>query len=67
MEWEDKREDVVRYALREAINGMESVAGKRGWHYPLVVRFVNGLIDSLVVQAAVDEVDPKVGEHQEQR
>ena len=36
-------------------------------HDPLVVRFVQGLVDQRVVQATVNPVDAKIGERDEQR
>lgn len=57
---------MVWYTLREAIHGVEGVAGVRGRHNPLVMRFVQRLVDSGVMQAPVDPVDTQIGEGNEQ-
>lgn len=66
LEREDEGEKVVRYALREAIHGVEGVAGVRGRHYPFVVRFVQRLVDFGVMQAPMDPVDKQIREENEQ-
>lgn len=46
---------------------MKGVAGVRCGHDPLVVGFVEMLIDSRMVEASVDEVNKTVGEYEEER
>jgi hypothetical protein len=67
LEGEDEGEDVVGEGLGEAVNGVEGVGGEGGRHDPFVVRFVQALVDGGMVQAAVDPVDAKVGEEDEER
>ena len=52
-EWED----VVWYTLREAIQGVEGVAGVRCGHNPLVMRFVQRLVNHGMMQSPVNPVD----------
>ena len=62
---EDEGEDVVRQRLREAVERVESVAGVRGGHNPLVVRLVQPLVADGMVLPAVNPVDAIVGEDEE--
>lgn len=57
---------MVRNALREAIQRVEGVAGERGRHDPLVMRLVEVLVDARVVETAVDPVDERIGEDDEE-
>ena len=41
----DEWKDVVWYTLRESVHWMESMAGERRGHNPLVVWLVNFLVD----------------------
>jgi len=63
---EEEGEDVVRYALREAVQRVKCVAGERSGHNPFVVRLVQAFVDHLVMQTAVDPVDKAVGEGDEE-
>lgn len=67
MQREQEREDVIRNALRVAIERVESVARERGRHDPLVVRLVQATVQNRMMQRAVDPVDKEVGERQEER
>ena len=67
LEREQKWKQVIWCTLEEAVDGVEGHGGVRGWHDPLVVRLMQGLVNRGVVQAAVDEVDEAVGEDEEER
>lgn len=43
------------------------MAGVWSWHDPLVVRLVENLINTRMVQSTVDKIDPEIGKHQEDR
>lgn len=66
LEREDEREQVVGHTLGPAIQRVESMRGVRARHDPLVVRLVQRFVDARVVQAAVDPVNAKIGERDEQ-
>ena len=57
---------MVRKALSETIQGMESVGSKWSWRNPLVVRLVQALVYQWVVQVSVNPVDAVVREADEQ-
>lgn len=63
---EDEREQMVRNALRPAIQRMECVRCIRTGHDPLVMRLVERLVNQRVVQSAMDPIDAKIGEGDEQ-
>lgn len=63
---EDKGIDMIWYALRETVNGVESMACKRRRHDPLVVRLVQCLVYRRVVEASVDPVDEHIRKGNEQ-
>ena len=44
---------------------MKGVACERGWHDPLVVRLVEGLVHARMMQSPVDPVHKEVGEEDE--
>ena len=67
MKRENEGENMVRNTLRKSINGVEGVTSKWGGHNPFVVRLVDGLVDTLVMKSAVNEVNPEIGKHQKQR
>lgn len=67
LQGEDEGEDVVRQALREAVERVERDGRERGRHDPPVVRLVVAAVDGRVVQRAVDPVDARVGEGEEER
>lgn len=67
LKWKDKREKMIRYALRESINWVESMGGKRSWHDPLVVWLVEVLVYQRMMQSSVDPVDEVVGKRNEER
>jgi hypothetical protein len=46
---EDEREDVVRYGLRKAVDGMKRMRSIWRGHDPLVVRLVQALVHPWVV------------------
>lgn len=67
LEREDEGEHVVGNTLGETVDGVEGVAGVGSGHDPLVVRLVQVLVHERVVEAAVNPVDAKIGEHDEER
>lgn len=67
LERENEREQVVGHTLRPTVHRVESMRREGARHDPLVVRFVQGLVDQRVVQATVNPVDAKIGERDEQR
>lgn len=58
---------MVWYTLCEAIHRVEGVAGIRCRHDPLVMWFVQRLVNRRIVQTPVDPVDTQIGEGNEQR
>jgi len=62
LQWEDVWKDVIRYTLRKAIQWMESMARIRRGHDPLMMRFVQSLINQWVVQTPMDPIDEEIGE-----
>jgi len=66
VERENEGENMVWKALRKSINRVEGVASKWGGHNPFVMRLVDGLVDTLVMKSAVNEVNPEIGKHQKQ-
>lgn len=67
LQWEYEREEVIRQALGEAIDWMESMRGVGCWHDPLVVWFVQSLIEYWMMQAPMYPVNEEVGEENEER
>lgn len=67
VQWQDKGEDVVGDALSPAVDRVESVRGIGRRHHPLMVRFMQVLVDARVVERAVDPVDEEIGEDEEKR
>ena len=67
LEGKDKREDVVRDALRPAVNGVEGVGRIRAGHDPLVMGLMQGLVNERVMETPMDPVDAKIGESEEER
>ena len=57
LERKNEWEDVVWYTLREAIHGVEGMAGVRCGHNPLVMRFVQRLVNHGMMQTPVNPVD----------
>ena len=49
LEREDKREEMVRDGLSEAVQGVEGMGCERRGHDPLMVRLVQSLVDRGVV------------------
>lgn len=64
---EQEREEVVRDGLSEAVEWMEGMGRKGRRDDPFVVWFVEGFVDSRMVEAAVDPVNEEVGEENEER
>lgn len=58
---------MVWNALCISIKGVERMASIWGWHNPLVVRFMEVLIDEWVMEAPVDEIDEAIRECNEER
>ena len=65
VEWEKHRVDVVRKRLSPSVHWVESMRGKWSTHDPLVVRFVETLVDGRVVETSMDEIDTTIGEQNE--
>ena len=63
---EEKRVQMVRCRLNEAVEGVEGVAGVRAGHDPFVVTLVQVLVDQGGVQPPVCPVNAEVGEHDEE-
>ena len=57
---------MVGYTLRETIHGVEGVAGVRCRHDPLVMRFMQRLVDLGMMQTPVDPVDAQIRKGNEQ-
>lgn len=66
LERKDEWKDVVWYTLSEAIHGVEGVAGVRCRHNPLVMWFVQRLVNLGMMQTPMDPVDEQIGEGNEQ-
>lgn len=62
----EKRVQVVRCRLDEAVEGVECVAGVRAGHDPFVMTLVQVLVDQGGVQPSVCPVNAEVGEHDEE-
>lgn len=62
---ENEWENVIGYALSETVKRVESMAGVRGGHNPLVMRFMKGLVDSRMMQASMNPIYEEVGEGEE--
>lgn len=58
---------MIRQGLCETVKRVESMAGVRCRHDPLVVGFVKMLVHKRVVKVSMDPVDAEVGEEQEKR
>ncbi len=67
LERKEERIDVVREGLREAVEGVKGVRGKGRGHDPLVMRFVEALVNRGVVEGAVNPVNAEVGKEDEER
>lgn len=67
IERKHKGKDVIRYTLSKTIYGMESMAGKRRWNHPLMMCFVQSLVDQRMVEAPVNPVDQEIGKSYEER
>ena len=64
---EDERKHMIRHTLRPAVEGVEGVGGVWARHNPLVVRLMKSLVDTWVVEAAVNPVNEEVREEDKQR
>lgn len=67
LERENEREDVVGEALHKAINRVEGVRCIGCGYDPFVMGFVEGFVDSGMVQTAVDPIDEEIGEKDKER
>jgi len=65
LQWKDEREDVIWHALGETIEWVESMAGIRSRHDPLVVWLMECLVDHGMMQPAVYKVNEEVGKEYE--
>ena len=63
----DERKDVVWYALGPAVQWVEGMGGKRTRHDPLVMWFVQSLVDERVVQTTVNPVDEEISKTDKER
>lgn len=66
LQGEDEGEEVVGNRLSEAIERVESMAGKGSRHDPLVVRLVKTLVDERMVEVSMNPVDAEVGKDEEE-
>lgn len=66
LERKHEREDVVRNALRPAVDRMEGMRGIGSGHDPFVVWFVESLVDKGMVQPPVNPVNEEVGKGDEE-
>lgn len=57
---------MVRYALCEAVERVESMARIRRGHDPLVVGLVQNSVKARMVQASVNPIDEEVGKTDEE-
>lgn len=64
VQWENKRVNVVRQALKKPIDRVKRVRGKRRRDFPQVVGFMKHFVDCGNMQPPMDPVDGAVGEHQ---
>ncbi len=64
---EDEWEDVVWDGLREAVKWVESMRRERRRHNPLVVRLMQRLINSRMMQTPMNQVDEEIRKEQEER
>lgn len=64
---EEEREQMVWYALCEAVQWVKSMGCIRGWHDPFVMRLMQLLVDQRVMQATVDPVNAEVCKQEEER
>lgn len=62
----DEGKDVIRYALRITVQGMERVTRKRRRKNPSVMRFVKSFIDRRIMKTAMDEIYKRVCEEEKQ-
>lgn len=58
---------MVREGLQPAVYRMKSVAGVRRWHDPFMVWFMQCLVNPRQVQPSMDNIDPEIGENNEER
>lgn len=65
VEGEEKDVNVIRHALQEAVDWMESVRGERCCDLPTMVRLVDGFVEEAMMQSTVNPVDEEVGEEEE--
>ena len=57
---------MIGHALRETVHGVKGMTGVRCGHDPLVMRFMQRLVNLRMVQASVYPVDAEVGKADEQ-
>lgn len=65
LEREDEGEDVVWNRLRKSIKRMECMRCIRRRHNPLVMWFMQRLVNQRMMQASMDQVNPEIGKEQE--
>ena len=58
---------MIGKALQVSVDGVKSVACERCGHDPLVVRFVQMLIDESMMKASMNVVNQTIAEHDEER
>lgn len=58
----NEREKMVWKWLQKSVYWMKGMAGKRSGHNPLVMRFMQMLINERMVQVTVNPVDAEIGE-----
>lgn len=65
VQWKDKRVDVVRQTLKEAIHRVKRVTCEWSGNLPDVMRLMYALIHQSVMKASVNPVDKHVSEKEE--
>ena len=67
MQREDKRVEMVGTGLKETVDRVEGMAGKRRRNLPGVVHLVQVLIHAAVMKQTVNPVDTGVGKRDEHK
>lgn len=65
LQWEDEWKYVIRKRLRVTVHRMKGMRRVWSWHDPLMMRFVDMLVESRMVFGPVDPVDKEIGKGNE--
>ena len=65
LQWEQECEYMVRDALCKTIQRVKSVTGVWGGHNPLVMRFMEYLVNQWMMQPSMDPIDAEICKHYE--